>query len=172
MNMRRTRLITTWLLWAALVTGAVAWLVVRQSPEPRTLSERVTAIAQTLRCPVCRDLSVAESPSEIARQMRSSIAARLRAGQSAEQVRAAFVRAYGQWILLSPPARGLGLLVWLAPFAALALGGLFIVRTVRGLGRPRPDAVADAVATDTALSSEERRMLERALAGSLPDEDA
>lgn len=166
--MRRTRLIATWLLWAALVTGAVAWLVARGSPQARTLSERVEAIAQTLRCPVCRDLSVAESPSEIARQMRASIASRLRAGQSAGQIRASFVRAYGQWILLSPPASGLGWLVWLAPFAALALGGLLIARTVRGLRRAGPDLDASS----EPLAPEERRTLERALAAAPADEEA
>jgi len=164
---KRARLITTWLLWAVLVTGTVAWLVSRPASEPRTLSERVTAIAQTLRCPVCRDLSVAESPSEIARQMRSSIASSLRAGQTPEEIRAAFVRAYGPWILLTPPASGLGWLVWLAPFAALALGGLLVARTVRGLSRSGPGPAAPS----EPLTAEDRRTLERALAGSLPDED-
>ena len=166
--MRRARLVAVWILWGALVVGAVGWLTARGAAEPRTLDERVTAIAQTLRCPVCRDLSVAVSPSAIARQMRSSIASRLRAGQSADQIRAAFVRSYGQWILLSPPARGLGLLVWLAPFVALSLGGILIARTVRGLRRARPETDE----TSPALSPDDRGMLDRALAGLPLDEDA
>lgn len=166
--MTGTRLVVAWVLWGALVAGAGVWLVARGSPAPRTLSEQVTAIAETLRCPVCRDLSVAESPSELARQMRSSIAARLRAGESAAEIRAAFVRSYGQWILLSPRASGLGWLVWLAPIAALAVGALLIVRTVRSMERSH-EATDE---TPPPLSVEDRRTLERALANAVPDEDA
>lgn len=163
--MRRARLVAAWILWGALVVGTIGWLTARRAAEPRSLDERVTAIAQTLRCPVCRDLSVAASPSEIARQMRSSIAARLRAGESADQIRADFVRAYGQWILLSPPARGFGLLVWLAPFVALMAGGLLVVRTLRDRAPPA------TIAPDATLSPDDRRILEQALANPVPGED-
>ncbi|MBI3029070.1 MAG: cytochrome c-type biogenesis protein CcmH [Candidatus Rokubacteria bacterium] len=82
-------------------------------------------IASGLRCPVCQNLSVADSSSEMAREMRALIVDQLRAGKRPEEIRDYFVSKYGQWILLSPPPRGVGLVVWIVPTlgAAAGLGG-------------------------------------------------
>jgi cytochrome c-type biogenesis protein CcmH len=63
----------------------------------------VQAIAAELRCVVCQNLSVGDSPSETANQMRAIIRQRLAAGDTPEQVIAYFVEKYGLWILLAPP---------------------------------------------------------------------
>ncbi|HXJ83946.1 MAG TPA: cytochrome c-type biogenesis protein CcmH [Candidatus Methylomirabilis sp.] len=88
--------------------------------------ETVRQIATQLRCVVCQSLSVADSPSETASQMRGVIRERLAAGQTPEQITAYFVDKYGLWILLAPPRQGFSLLVWVIPYAAL-LGGLVLV---------------------------------------------
>jgi cytochrome c-type biogenesis protein CcmH len=98
---------------------------------------QVQAIASQLRCVVCQNLSIADSPSEMARQMRDLIRERLAAGDRPEQVMAYFVQRYGEWVLLAPPARGLNLLLWLAPFGAVA-GGLALVLTLTRRWRRRP----------------------------------
>jgi cytochrome c-type biogenesis protein CcmH len=48
-----------------------------------------------------------------------------------------FVQRYGEWVLLAPPARGLNLLLWLAPFGAVAVG-LALVLTLTRRWRRRP----------------------------------
>jgi cytochrome c-type biogenesis protein CcmH len=111
----------------ALCLGAA--LAAPAAGAPPTEAE-IDAVARGLRCVVCQNLSVADSPSEMARQMREVIRARLAAGESPEQVRAYFVERYGEWVLLSPPARGFGLLAWVLPLGALAVGlggGLWLV---------------------------------------------
>jgi cytochrome c-type biogenesis protein CcmH len=101
--------------------------------------EAVHAIASQLRCVVCQNLSVADSPSEMAHQMRDLIRERLAAGDRPDEVMAYFVQRYGEWVLLAPPARGLNLLLWLAPFGAVA-GGLAVVLTLTRRWRRQPGA--------------------------------
>jgi len=157
-------------LSAALISAAVAIAVAaaRGPSAPDTLEGRVRAIASTLRCPVCQDLSVADSPSALATQMRATIAQQLQTGRTPQEIRAEFVAAYGQWILLSPPRRGLTLVAWLVPIG-LALGGLFLAgaalrRWLRS--RAAPDA---GRAEPIALAPEERRLLDRALLAASED---
>ena len=92
------------------------------SHEESSTQRRVAALAAQIRCPVCQNLSVEDSPSEVARSFRARIRELVRAGKSDAEIRTFFVARYGEWILLSPPKRGIGLAVWLAPALLLGLG--------------------------------------------------
>ncbi|NIP58035.1 MAG: cytochrome c-type biogenesis protein CcmH [Gemmatimonadetes bacterium] len=89
----------------------------------RDLDSLTTAIARRLRCPVCRQLSVEDSPSELAREVKGVIRSRLERGETEAEVVAYFVSKYGEWILLEPPKKGFNLLVWLVPVLGLLVGG-------------------------------------------------
>ena len=125
----------------ALAVGIAAWLAVAAgaaSPGAAAVKEEdVTRVASLLRCVVCQNLSVADSPSEMARQMRDVIRERLAQGETPDQVLAYFVDKYGQWILLSPSFRGFRLVVWVLPFAGLIVGvGVVTMVTRRWTRRP------------------------------------
>jgi len=95
------------------------------------LEKLTSAVASQLRCPVCQGLSIEDSPTELARDMRAVVREQLASGKSPEEVKAYFVSKYGEWILLEPEPRGLNLAVYLLPVLALAGGATVIVRSVR-----------------------------------------
>ena len=90
------------------------------------LEDQAQLLAAELRCPVCQNLSVGDSPSEMANQMRELVREKLKNGESPEQIRAYFVSRYGEWILLAPKRRGFNWVAWLLPFGAI-LGGIGVI---------------------------------------------
>lgn len=150
-------------LAAALVVLALAAPALA-APVAGQVGERTDRIASQLRCPVCQQLSVKDSPSTVARAFRERIRALVRQGLTDAQVRAFFVRRYGEWILLSPPRHGIALGVWVAPALILAAGlaavGLAVrrwtarARAVERMAQQRPEAVASARARLAALERE------------------
>jgi cytochrome c-type biogenesis protein CcmH/NrfF len=94
-------------------------------------AERAQAVAESLRCPTCQGLSVADSGSPLAKSMRQIIDEQVAAGESEDEVRAYFVRRYGDWVLLTPRADGSGLLVWALPVAAVVAGLFAVAKLVR-----------------------------------------
>ena len=124
-----------------LIVSAGAALRQANQPVAQSQLERAAAIADTLRCPTCQGLSVADSPSSIAAGMRQIIAEQVAQGRSAEQIRQFFIDRYGPWILLSPPGDGLGFLVWMLPVGVVAAGAVaatFVARRRRRESLPAP----------------------------------
>ena len=91
--------------------------------EARTPEERMRDIASTIRCPACRSQSAADSDAPTAQAVRVEISERIDEGESDDEIREYFASTYGEEILLTPPARGIGSLVWVVPVVALVGGG-------------------------------------------------
>jgi cytochrome c-type biogenesis protein CcmH len=144
------------LVAAALLALAVTVGAGGEASAAPVRDEDVQAIASQLRCVVCQNLSVADSPSEMAQQMRGLIRERLASGERPEQVMDYFTQRYGEWVLLAPPARGLNLLLWLAPFGAV-VAGLALVVTLARRWRRRPASLESATAP--AVGPAERKRL-------------
>jgi cytochrome c-type biogenesis protein CcmH len=86
------------------------------------IEEQTRAISAELRCVVCQNLSVADSPSEMAQQMRASVREQLQAGKSPQEIKDFFVSKYGEWVLLSPTNTGFNRLLWWLPLTVLVIG--------------------------------------------------
>lgn len=104
------------------------------------LEARTTAVASTLRCPVCQGESIQDSPSTLAQQMRAVVRDKLRNGESPEQVKAYFVARYGEWILLEPKMTGLNVILYVLP-VVLILGGIVVIVILvrRWTNTPEPE---------------------------------
>jgi cytochrome c-type biogenesis protein CcmH len=142
---------TAALLSLTLVLGfATGQYAPQQAPrDPLTphLEARVQTLGKELRCAVCQGLSVADSPSSMARAQLDKIRELVAAGKSDQEVRDYFVARYGEWVLLQPKAEGFNWFVWLGP-VALVLGGLFVIsRQFRR--EPEPHALAPPVSAAT-----------------------
>jgi cytochrome c-type biogenesis protein CcmH len=147
--------------------GGLVYVATRGPAEAGSMQDRVHSVAASLRCPVCQNLSVADSPSRLAQQMRETIATELAAGRTPSQIRAEFVSAYGEWILLAPPKSGIDLVAWAGPLLLLVGALLLAVRTLRRWTSNRSEG-SHAHATGD-LSPDDRRLLESALATAADD---
>ena len=95
------------------------------------LEQRTQEIASGLRCPVCQGLSIADSPSEMAVNMKAEVRSMVAKGYTREQIETYFVRSYGEFVLLEPKFQGVTALVWILPVAALLLGAFAVWRVLR-----------------------------------------
>jgi cytochrome c-type biogenesis protein CcmH len=107
---------------ALLALGGLVVIELLRPAAAPTQAEQARQIAAELRCPDCQALSVAESETASAANIRREIAEQLAAGRTPEQVRAFFVARYGEWILLAPTSP----FAWWIPVVAIVAGiGLF-----------------------------------------------
>lgn len=135
-----------------VVLGALA-VGASGSDAPSTDAERAQAVAGTVRCPTCQGQSVASSDAPAAVEIRREIDRRVAAGEDDDEIRGALTAAYGDGILLNPPASGVAGLVWVLPVAAIviAIGAL-----AYALRRWRPTSAAP-------VTDDDRRLVEEAL---------
>lgn len=115
----------SWLVIAALLVVGLGRATFADGP-PRTAEEQVRAIASTMKCPVCRSQSVADSDVAAARAIRLEIASLVEEGRSADEVRSTIASTYGADVQLTPSGSGVEGLVWILPVVALvaALAGV------------------------------------------------
>jgi cytochrome c-type biogenesis protein CcmH len=111
---------------AMLAVLAASALVMAAGPPPGTpaaggaeAEARVQQLAAELRCPVCRNQSLADSDAPMAADLRAEIRRQVRAGRSDADVRRFMVERYGDMVSYKPPVAARTLPLWLAPFALL-----------------------------------------------------
>jgi cytochrome c-type biogenesis protein CcmH len=138
---------------ALLAVAAVSAFAAR--PHETSAAERVDRIAAELRCPVCQALSVKDSTSDTARQMRDLVAQRVQEGRTNDEIKDEFRRSYGDWILLSPPVQSWTGLVWLAPVGLVAAGLAVAFARVR---RRRPATAGGGPPTPAQLAALRERV--------------
>ena len=144
------------------ILAAAGWAA---RPQTVTDAQRVERISAELRCPVCQGLSVQDSPSETAREMRDQVAKRIAEGRSDDEVRAEFRRAYGDWVFLAPPLAGPSGLVWLVPLLLVVGGGAVAIARVRRSGVDPVGGDPVAVDQDAVRRLRERVAAEDTLEG-------
>lgn len=120
------------------------------SPE---LEQRLKLLETELRCLVCQNQTLADSPAGLADDLRREIRGLAQAGKSNAEIKDFLQTRYGDFILYRPPVKSSTWLLWVGPFALLIVGGvvfaLIVRRRSRG-GEGGPEAVGARSADATA----------------------
>jgi cytochrome c-type biogenesis protein CcmH len=96
------------------------------------LEQRTHEVASLLRCPVCQGMSVADSPSTVALDMKQKVRELLARGYTQEQILGYFEGSYGQFVRLKPTNP----VVWILPVVVLLVGAVLVVVTLRRISTP------------------------------------
>lgn len=141
--------VRTWLAIAVVGASLVTIVAVLATDDP-SQADRVESLASTLKCPVCASETIADSPSDLARDLKDLIAEQVASGWTDQEVIDFFVATYGEQVLLDPPTSGRTAPLWILPIVVL-VGGLALI-----VGRTRRRATRE-------LSDEERRRVDAAV---------
>lgn len=101
-----------------------------QMPTPQ-LEARYLALIEGFRCMQCQDESLADSPVDLAADMRRQIRDMLLAGKTDQQIRDFMVSRYGYFILFKPPFVAKTAWLWLTPGVLLLVGVVVALRVIR-----------------------------------------
>jgi cytochrome c-type biogenesis protein CcmH len=115
----------------ALAAARTAWAVdPTELPSPR-LQARYVALTHELRCMQCQNESLADSPVDLAADLRREVRDQLLAGKSDDDIRAWMAARYGDFILFRPRYSLRNAWLWGAPAVLLLIGALVCWRVVR-----------------------------------------
>lgn len=150
MNPEGRDLRRSWIPWIPLAFVLVIALAVGTigSTGPKSNQDRVFAIAQTIKCPVCQGETVADSNADISRAIRVEIAKRVEQGETDDEIRQYVAQNYQEAVLLTPTSSGVTGLVWVLPVVALILALAGLVYAFR---RWSGETVVHATEEDRAL---------------------
>lgn len=148
-------------LMALLAAVTVAGLAFAQDLSEAEINARTDAVAKTLRCVVCQNQTINESPTPLAEDMKKLVRTRIIAGDSDDEVRAYMRDRYGDYVLMTPPFQLNTWVLWLSPFVLIAGMAIWFILRVRGR----------ATAGDKRdVSDDERARIQAALYGDPGDE--
>lgn len=145
--MKRALLLPALLLLALGVSAKEAQPL-SEDPE---LEKRVMRLAESLRCLVCQNETLAGSQAPLAVDLRQQIREQMKAGKSDEEITAFMTERYGDFVLFRPPVKVSTYLLWFGPFLLLA-AGIYVQllylkrRRARVLDKPLSEAERKRVA--------------------------
>jgi cytochrome c-type biogenesis protein CcmH len=138
------------LMLAVLVVNAARAADSAPAADDPQLNERVMELAENLRCLVCQNQTIADSPAELAVDLKKQIREKMKQGMSDRDIIDYMVARYGDFVLYRPPLKGTTILLWFGPllFLAAGLAALFYRVT-----RRRKDAETQLSAADHARAA-------------------
>lgn len=128
--------------WCALLLLSGAALIA-SGADDAALDKRLDHVAQQLRCLVCQNQSIADSHAQLALDLKKEARTQLSQGRSEQEVIDFMVQRYGDFVLYKPPFKAATLLLWVGPFALLAVGLATLLVNLRRRGPGADDLVLE-----------------------------
>ena len=145
-----------WFMAAALLVLSLvlAYSAVLAQPRTTVTDNDVNAIAQDLYCPVCENITLDTCGTAACADWRYEIRLQLEAGLNEEQIKADFVRRFGDRVVGTPYDPVLRALSLVTPFALILLGGYIFFRMTRhSWGQPAIHRL-DRLASDQTVAAD------------------
>lgn len=115
--------------------------------------QRFSNLLDEFRCLKCQNQNLADSPADLAQDLRRKIHDMILEGRTDQEVSDFLVSRYGDFVLYRPPMKGSTWLLWFAPFILLLAGVVFVFAFARNRSRHM----------QTELSEEDKTQLARLL---------
>ena len=133
-------MIRTWKLALAVALMFSAFASTVEAVDPTemptpALQERYLALTHELRCMQCQNESIADSPVDLAADLRRQVHDMLLAGKSDDDVRDFMVARYGDFILFRPRMVWRNAWLWATPGVLIIIGAIVAVRILKQRSR-------------------------------------
>jgi len=135
------------LLSLALAVAAFGKEAVPVADDP-VLEARMHKIAVELRCLVCQNQTVADSPAGLSDDLRREIRELLLSGATDQQVVQYMTDRYGDFILYRPPMKASTAALWVGPGVLLVGAVVVLVVVLRRRSRMAPERFEPDTADD------------------------
>lgn len=118
-----------WALLALCLAARALAIDPAELPDPQ-LQARYETLIHELRCMQCQNEAIADSPVDLAGDLRRQVRDMLMAGKSDAEIKQYMVDRYSDFILFKPRFAAKTAWLWAAPFVLLLIGGFVAYRVV------------------------------------------
>lgn len=95
------------------------------------LNARYRELIHEIRCMKCQNQSIADSPIDVAADLRRQVREMIAGGQSDAEIKSYLSSRYGDFILYQPPLKPTTWALWGGPVALLVLGTFIFARVLK-----------------------------------------
>ena len=122
--------------WLATLMVLASGLALAIDPgdafEDAEMQARYEKISSEVRCLVCQNQTLRDSNAFLAADLKREIRRLLEEGRTDAEIYDFLVARYGDFVLYSPRKSGKTLVLWIAPFLFIVIGGFVALKVVRG----------------------------------------
>jgi cytochrome c-type biogenesis protein CcmH len=122
-------------LWLTALSASQIVAAQIQQPAPPLpspeLAQRLKKLESELRCLVCQNQTLAESPAGLAGDLRREVRLLIEQGKSDDEIKTFLQARYGDFVLYKPPVDRKTWLLWFGPFLLLGGGGMLLLWMIR-----------------------------------------
>ena len=131
-------------LIAAPDTGPTGSATQAAAGSDSAMDTRLKNLEEDLRCLVCQNQSLADSPSEWADGMRAQIRDKIKEGSTDDEIIEFLIARYGDFVTYKPPLKPTTYILWFGPILVMLLAlGIVVVYVKRRSHDKGPEELDD-----------------------------